>query len=545
MRAPPRPLLPIAGLIAALAAGPGFAQGTPLAGNRYEDLVALFDDWRSFQRPVFRDGVPDYTPAAMRAQHQRLPEFQRRLAGIDPSAWPVTQQVDYHLVRAEMNGLDFDHRVMRPWSRMPGFYKVVLGSQTDVPAREGSVMHGAIELWTYDMPLDAQREAELRARIQAIPAILAQAKGNLTEDARDLWFTGIRFKQSESRVLTSFAARAAAHHPELAQDAERARAAVDDFRTWLEAEYPSRQGRSGIGVENYDWHLKNVQLVPHTWADQVAIVQRELDRSWAYLQLAENRNRSVPQPQPVATQAEYEQRYRQAVTDFIAFLDTAQIMTVEDYAEPALLAREGRFSPPPWEFFSEVNNRDLRPMRAHGTHWFDLARLEQEQHASPIRRVPALYNLWAYRAEGLATGFEEMVMEAGYLDEPRVRELVWILLAQRAARAMAELRMHSNEFTLQDAVDYAVKWTPRGWLAVDGSTVWGEQALYLEQPAYGTSYVVGKVDIENIITERARQLGSRFNLRSFMDGFHASGLIPLSLIRWEMTGLDDQIRALQ
>ena len=49
-----------------------------------------------------------------------------RLAAIDPSGWPIPQQVDYHVVRAEMNGLDFDHRVLRPWANNPAFYVTVL-----------------------------------------------------------------------------------------------------------------------------------------------------------------------------------------------------------------------------------------------------------------------------------------------------------------------------------------------------------------------------------------------------------------------------------
>lgn len=223
--------------------------------------------------------------------------------------------------------------------------------------------------------------------------------------------------------------------------------------------------------------------------------------------------------------------------EFVEFLEGEEFFTVPDYADNALMAREGRFvaSDGAREFFTEVNYRDLRVMRAHGTHWFDLARMEHEPHPSPIRRVPLLYNIWAYRAEGLATAMEEMAMRAGYLDEhPRSQELVYILLAQRAARAVAALRMHANEFTLDEAVEYASAWTPREWLAEDGNTVWTEQQLYLGQPGYGSSYIVGKVQIERLLAERARQLGEDFDLRPTMDEFHAAGMIPVSLIRWEM-----------
>ena len=75
-------------------------------------------------------------------------------------------------------------------------------------------------------------------------------------------------------------------------------------------------------------------------------------------------------------------------------------------------------------------------MRTHGHHWFDLARMDLEPHPSPIRRVPSLSNIYDARSEGIATAMEEMMMHAGLFDDrPRSRELIWILLVQRAARA--------------------------------------------------------------------------------------------------------------
>ena len=115
------------------------------SGGRYEDLAALFQAWRAFQRPVHADGVPDYTEAAMAAQHRGLTNIRRRLDAIDTRDWPVSHQVDWHLVRAEMNGLDFDHRVLRPWANNPAFYVTFFPSQSDQPAREGPLAYGAVE----------------------------------------------------------------------------------------------------------------------------------------------------------------------------------------------------------------------------------------------------------------------------------------------------------------------------------------------------------------------------------------------------------------
>jgi uncharacterized protein (DUF885 family) len=66
--------------------------------------------------------------------------------------------------------------------------------------------------------------------------------------------------------------------------------------------------------------------------------------------------------------------------------------------------------------------------------------------------------------------------------------------------------------------------------------VWFEQQLYLQQPGYGSCYLTGKALVESLLAERARQQGDAFTLKGFLDEFFAAGVVPVSLIRWEMTG---------
>ncbi len=48
-----------------------------------------------------------------------------------------------------------------------------------------------------------------------------------------------------------------------------------------------------------------------------------------------------------------------------------------------------------------------------------------------------------------------------------------------------------------------------------------------------------------MVAERARQLGDQFSMRRFFDGVDAVGLIPLSLIYWELTGDNRMVRELE
>ena len=66
----------------------------------------------------------------------------------------------------------------------------------------------------------------------------------------------------------------------------------------------------------------------------------------------------------------------------------------------------------------------------------------------------------------------------------------------------------------------------------------------LRTPCHHAGFIVGKSQFYKLLADRAMQLGDKFNLRQFMDEFLAAGVIPMSLIRWEMTGFDDEIKKL-
>ena len=137
------------------------------------------------------------------------------------------------------------------------------------------------------------------------------------------------------------------------------------------------------------------------------------------------------------------------------------------------------------------------------------------------------------------------MLHAGlYDDNPRAREVVWIMLAQRAARGLGSLYAHANLFTMKEAADFHVRWTPRGWMREDLDLLGFEQGLYLRQPGYGSSYLTGKYLLEQLLQERSRQLGDAFSTSRWFDEVNQAGVIPVSLIRWQLTGKDDEIRAL-
>lgn len=532
----------------------------PPPSRAYTELVALFTEWRAFEQPPALPGVsgyvPDYRAVTNARRLSELANWDARLAAVDTTGWRIPERVDWHLVKAEMNGLRYQLTTLRSFARDPAYYASVRTSESDTPAEEGPTIHGAIRLWRYPIwprtvldtvaPLSAAQSRELATALRGVAPLLSQARENLAaSDARDLWIGGVRAFEEQSEALGELLPRVPARDSVLRAAAQNAREATDAFAQWLRDEAPSKRGPSGIGRDAYTWYLRNVLLVPLSWEDEVTITERELARAHASLRLEESRNRRLPQLEVAETPAAYAALQERAISRWLGFLQSRDLLTMEPWMERALRERMPSFAPAESRnFFMQATQRDPVPLWTHLYHWWDNARFRYQPHASPIRRGPLLYNVWMSRSEGMATAMEEWMMQAGlYDDSPRSREIVWIMLTTRAARGLGNLHAHANTLTMEQAGDVHLRWTPRGWMRRD-PLLGFEQHLYLRQPGYGAAYVTGGRLLEETIAVRARQLGDRFTMRRFFDEVNAVGMIPVSLIHWELTGDDRMLRAL-
>ena len=119
-------LLPfIVAVCAALVPGSGCTRVAQSSSSTYNDLLALFADWRDFESPPLLNGAPDYTVTQFAARDDEFRALEKRLDTFGINNWPIPEQVDWYLVRAEMNGYDFNTRILKPWARDPAFYKTL------------------------------------------------------------------------------------------------------------------------------------------------------------------------------------------------------------------------------------------------------------------------------------------------------------------------------------------------------------------------------------------------------------------------------------
>ena len=216
--------------------------------SSHSDLIALFKVFDHLRHPGIKNGIPDYSAAAMAHQFDSLKIMQANLSRMDTTGWTKDQQIDYRLVEAHMHGLEFNHRIMHRWSRDPAYYSTINWFNP--------TMEGAFDL--PQLPLPEKSLKAFQKQMEMMPIVLAAAKINLTEMTPDFAILGIERKKWEEEQYKNWLPQLARFHPELIESANKMVAAIVDFRKWIKAKLPSLNGRSGIGIDNYNWLLKNV-----------------------------------------------------------------------------------------------------------------------------------------------------------------------------------------------------------------------------------------------------------------------------------------------
>lgn len=536
----------IAGLTA-IGAAAAKAEGPPSGDGDYDSFVALYDAFLGWKEnpPEVGDllndsgpwgGVEDYSKSALKARRKKIRGFLDALEDMNVAAWPKTQQADFLAVRAKVQEENFRLNVSKPFARDPGYY-----------------VDQMLYLTFADLPAADEALAKLRGQLASIPVLVEEAKKNLDDVASDYVMLALHNLRNSDGVghghpyretppagvigwYDDFAERAKTAQPELMEEIEAARAAVKDFEQWLIDNRNKMTGKAGVGAEAFDWYMKNVKLMPYTSDDAVMLGQRELDRLWALYGLERHRNRNLPELEPASSREDYAARIKRTDEKIRQFLVEQEIITIPNYVGvlgtnvPWIVRPGGR------NFWEEVQLRDPSPDHLHAVipgHRFD--GLVERNNPHPIRN--RLRD--GVRIEGWAVYLEEAMLHAGLLeDAPRVRELIYIFGIFRAARVPADVWLQRNEMTVDEVIDYWRARTPY----LDANVARVDAEIYLRRPpGYGLGYTMGMLQMQRLLADMRRIEGEEFELKAFHDEFMAQGRLPMSLIRWEMTGNDDEI----
>ena len=195
------------------------------------ELVALATELRQWQRDQ-PAGAPDFAEQAKKRKRE-LPEFRQRLHRLNPRNWPVHAQVDYLMLQAELDALDFRLNVIRETSKNPDFYLSQAVSR--VTRHIGGRFQRAPGV---TVPYDADRAAAIVQALTEIEAIVSQAPRALSGAVPELADVAIERTNGVRENCAELARVVGQHLPEpyasqIGPAAKRAAEALFQYREWL------------------------------------------------------------------------------------------------------------------------------------------------------------------------------------------------------------------------------------------------------------------------------------------------------------------------
>ena len=98
--------------------------------DTYQSLLQLFKELTLLEHTSLPNGVPDYSKQTILKSQQTLQQYKSQLSKIDTIGWSLDQKVDFVLLLAEMNAMDFNCRILKPWVRDPAFYAIIFSGAT-------------------------------------------------------------------------------------------------------------------------------------------------------------------------------------------------------------------------------------------------------------------------------------------------------------------------------------------------------------------------------------------------------------------------------
>ncbi len=531
-------------------------------------LSSDFWTWRARTAPYSSDDVNrlerpnqvarDWSASSIDQQRHQLAVFDARWKKLEDSRAPIPQQVDHRLTGSALARAHWELDILKRWQRDPNFYieqtLTALAEALDVPG-----------------PYNEAQSREILFRINSIPAILDQAQANLQSPPAPFTRVAIDSLADVRTRLHQVAAALPASTTIPAADwqssADHAATALENFRAYLQKILPTLPAQPQVGRDSYVWYLRNVALMPYTPEELISAADQEWRRSVTFESLEINRNRGLAPLVPASDLDAFIARNRQAELRIREFLDQKQILTLpanlqhytlrpvppylaplapftetDDFTSPSRLTQDGiRYVNPPSPTASYFWLADLKDPRIQIVHEGTVGHYGQLcasfQHPDPVRRH--YYDSGAN--EGIGFYAEEMMLQSGlYDDSPHSREIVYNQARLRALRMIADVKIAVGAFTLEQAADFLEHNVP-----MTHSDAWQEAVEMIENPGQKITYQAGKLQIVQLMSDARLHQGEKFSVRDFHNFVWLNGNVPIALQRWELLGLDDDLKKLQ
>jgi uncharacterized protein (DUF885 family) len=496
--------------------------------------------------------LDDLSQSAIQARIAELKAFRRKFRGLDAAQLQDGAATDHALILSDIENELWLLEDTRDWETDPSYYVAdpffsifLLASREFAPLPE--------------------RVNNLAARLEQVPALLAAARANLKNPAHILTEIGIE----ETEGAIEFCARlvpeiAAQMRPprRLVRAVKAALVALRAFLKYLQDDLMlTSTGKLGVGAKHYAKILKYDHMLPYSIEQVVAMGERifqeterelaewakRIDRTKTWHEIAEEaRTQFPPRHRLLGVYRHEVARLREFVRAHDLVTLPAQDCEVIETPpfERALNSFAAYIAPAPFEqdqrgqfWVTPVDTnspraQQIEQLEEHCNFLYPVTAAHEAYpgHHVQLARANQVGSRWRKHfsssifAEGWALYCEELMNQAGYYQEPRVRLFQLKDRLWRAARVINEIGIHCYGLPMDDAAHFLVE-----RVGLTHGAARAETRRYVAEPGQPMSYLIGQLEVE-----RLRKKFRRLPLKKFHDLLLDSGTIPFVWVEREM-----------
>ncbi len=486
----------------------------------------------------------DRGPRAIEERMAGVRAFLERAAKIDRASLTGHEPYDLDLLERRLKWELTENEHVRSWQRSPAGYLGSIGS-----ACNGLVIRDSA-------PLD-ERVRSLMGRLRAVPALLAQAKQNLTDPSRAHVETSIEqaagMRALFLRDLPDAVARSAdvSLQQEFAAANDAALAAVDGFAAWMRSDLlPNASDAFAWGADSMCKLLSETDSIDEPLDTLIARgeddlrahqqllrdVAAKIDPSAAPADVVDAVSRDHPAPDQLlpAVVALLEELRQFSIDAGICTMPTdVRIAVTETPGFSRMTTQAACSTPGPFEtrakeayyyvtppdaawpaeriesymkFFNRHSIAGVSAHEAYPGHYVHLTYLHR------ATSVAGRYLLSITPIEGWAHYVEQVMVEAGYADgDPRFHLMQIREALLRLARYRCAFGLHAEGWSTQRAIDFFMKEGFATQVIAERETRRGVMG-----PNY-YAYTMGKHEILRLREKLKARDGASFNLTRFHD----------------------------
>lgn len=496
--------------------------------------------------------LDDLSQSALARRIAELKRFRRRFQALDGGGLSPAAATDRTLILSDIETELWSLQETRDWETDPTYYIADPFFSISLVVSRSS------------LPL-AERLESVSARLEQVPILLASARANLKHPPHALTEIGIEETAGAIEFCESLLAQVARmiRPPARLRRAIRiALEALRSFQTYLEEDLMlTSTGPIAIGLRRYSKILEHEHMLPYTVPRVVAMGERvfaeteqeltawarRIDRTRTWRTLADEARTHFPARRSLLP------AYRREVIRLRAFVREHALVTLPEQDcevvetppfDRALNSFAAYVAPGPFEpdqrgqfWVTPVDTdapraQQIEQLEEHCNYLFPVTAAHEAYpgHHVQLLRANHVGSRWRRHfsssifAEGWALYCEELMNEAGYYRDPRVRLFQLKDRLWRAARVINEIGIHCYDLPVEDAAHFLVD-----KVGLTHAAARAETRRYIAEPGQPMSYLLGQLEVM-----RLREKFRRLPLRAFHDLLLDSGTIPFALVEREM-----------